>query len=69
MSPKPSPQILRLVIMSMYCISFDPAEVPASQSWLFVRPPPKCLRQSPNLRHIGRGPGSLFEYCVLRPTW
>ncbi|KAK9333521.1 hypothetical protein V1520DRAFT_302274 [Lipomyces starkeyi] len=55
MSPKPSPQILRLVIMSLYCISIHSAKVPASRDWLFADPPAKCLRQSPNLRRIGRG--------------
>ncbi|KAK9312299.1 hypothetical protein V1524DRAFT_439788, partial [Lipomyces starkeyi] len=45
-SLEPSPQILRLVKMSLYRISFHPV-VPASCGWLFVGPPPKCLRQSP----------------------
>ncbi|KAK9314668.1 hypothetical protein V1524DRAFT_364873 [Lipomyces starkeyi] len=68
MSPKPSPQILRLVIMSLYYIYFHPAKS--------MHPMAGCLCPStqmpspvPNLRRIGRGPGALFEYCVLRPTW
>ncbi|KAK9343072.1 hypothetical protein V1522DRAFT_414244 [Lipomyces starkeyi] len=58
-SLEPSPQILRLVKMSLYRISFHPV-VPASCGWLFVGPPPKCLRQSPNFRRIGRGPRCPF---------
>ncbi|KAK9315024.1 hypothetical protein V1522DRAFT_335160, partial [Lipomyces starkeyi] len=54
MSPKPSPQILRLVIMSLYCIFSHPAKsLHPAAGCLWAGPPPKCLRQSPNLRQIG----------------
>ncbi|KAK9345296.1 hypothetical protein V1522DRAFT_407973, partial [Lipomyces starkeyi] len=57
-SPEPTPQILRLVIMSPYCISFHPVfkSLHPAAGRLWAGPPPKCLRQSPNLRRIGRGP-------------
>ncbi|KAK9482507.1 hypothetical protein V1527DRAFT_476214 [Lipomyces starkeyi] len=49
--PEPSPQILRLVTMSLYCIFFKSLHPAAGCLWALH----SNASQSPNLRRIGRG--------------